>query len=102
MLTGGRSPHCERCDWNVCVSARCVIISRFTFTGLFAKALDGVDIKSLVTNVGSCAGTVPAPAGAAEDAPCGDAPGICWLGIMYMLVGTQVYVGGNRVYVGGE
>merc|ERR1712116_52933 len=34
--------------------------------GLFAKALDGVDVKALITNVGSGAGAAPA---AAADAP---------------------------------
>merc|ERR1711915_344828 len=36
--------------------------------GLFAKALDGIDIKSLVSNVGSGVGAAPA-AGGAADAP---------------------------------
>merc|ERR1712042_77334 len=39
--------------------------------GLFAKALDGIDIKSLVSNVGSGVGAAPA-AGAAADAPAAE------------------------------
>lgn len=41
--------------------------------GLFAKALDGVDVKNLITNVGSSVGSAPAggaaPAAAAAAAP---------------------------------
>ncbi|CAG9799058.1 unnamed protein product [Chironomus riparius] len=33
--------------------------------GLFAKALDGIDVKSLITNIGSGAGSGGAPSGAA-------------------------------------
>merc|ERR1712244_155557 len=40
---------------------------------LFAKALDGVNIKDLVTNIGSSAGAAPA-AGAAAPAAGGAAP----------------------------
>ena len=40
--------------------------------GLFAKALEGVDIKELITNIGSGAGAAPAAGGAAPAA--GDAP----------------------------
>merc|ERR1711860_486217 len=36
--------------------------------GLFAKALEGVDVKALITNVGSGAGAAPAAA-ASSDAP---------------------------------
>merc|ERR1712066_978222 len=39
--------------------------------GLFAKALEGMNVKELITNVGSSAGAAPA-AGAA--APAADAP----------------------------
>eukprot|EP00048_Salpingoeca_helianthica_P001913 m.52731 g.52731 ORF g.52731 m.52731 type:complete len:119 (+) comp11792_c0_seq1:51-407(+) len=42
---------------------------------LFAKALEGVDVKSLITNVGAGAGAAPAggaaPAAAAAAAPAG-------------------------------
>merc|ERR1711862_1082949 len=38
--------------------------------GLFAKALDGIDIKSLVSNVGSGVGA--APAGGGADAPAAE------------------------------
>merc|ERR1711915_1113908 len=41
--------------------------------GLFAKALDGVDVKALITNVGSGAGAAPAAGGAAP-AAAADAP----------------------------
>ncbi|XP_070496375.1 large ribosomal subunit protein P1 [Chironomus tepperi] len=33
--------------------------------GLFAKALDGIDVKSLITNIGAGAGSGGAPSGAA-------------------------------------
>jgi len=36
--------------------------------GLFAKALEGVDIKELITNIGSGAGAAPAAGGAAPAA----------------------------------
>ena len=36
--------------------------------GLFAKALEGIDIKELVSNVGSGAGSGPAAAAGAADA----------------------------------
>jgi len=39
--------------------------------GLFAKALDGIDIKSLVSNVGSGVGAAPA-AGGGADAPAAE------------------------------
>lgn len=39
--------------------------------GLFAKALDGVDVKALITNVGSGAGAAPAAGGAAPAAAAG-------------------------------
>merc|ERR1712133_321475 len=39
--------------------------------GLFAKALDGIDIKSRVSNVGSGVGAAPA-AGGAADAPAAE------------------------------
>ena len=32
--------------------------------GLFAKSLEGVNVKDLITNVGSSAGAAPAPGGA--------------------------------------
>ena len=38
--------------------------------GLFAKSLDGVNVKDLITNVGSSAGAAPAAGGA----PAGEAP----------------------------
>merc|ERR1711974_437511 len=41
--------------------------------GLFAKALEGMNVKELITNVGSSAGAAPA-AGAAAPAAGGDAP----------------------------
>merc|ERR1712136_60735 len=41
--------------------------------GLFAMALDGVDVKALITNVGSGAGAAPAAGGAAP-AAAADAP----------------------------
>ena len=34
------------------------------FVGLFAKSLDGVNVKDLITNVGSSAGAAPAAGGA--------------------------------------
>ena len=40
--------------------------------GLFAKALEGVNVKDLITNIGSGVGA--APAGAAAPAAGGDAP----------------------------
>ena len=36
--------------------------------GLFAKALEGVDIKDLITNIGSGVGAAPAAGGAAPAA----------------------------------
>merc|ERR1712221_9604 len=44
--------------------------------GLFAKALESVDLKGLITNVGSGVGAAPAAGGApaAEAPPAGDAP----------------------------
>jgi large subunit ribosomal protein LP1 len=36
--------------------------------GLFAKALEGVDVKALITSIGSGAGSSGAPAGAAPAA----------------------------------
>merc|ERR1712130_788670 len=41
--------------------------------GLFAKALEGVDVKALITNVGSGAGAAPA-GGAPAAAASSDAP----------------------------
>jgi large subunit ribosomal protein LP1 len=41
--------------------------------GLFAKALEGVNVKDLITNVGSGVGAAPA-AGGAGDAPAAAAP----------------------------
>merc|ERR1712241_1472421 len=43
----------------------------FYWPGLFAKALDGIDIKTLVSNVGSGVGAAPA-AGGAADAPAAE------------------------------
>ena len=43
--------------------------------GLFAKALEGVSIKELVSNIGSSAGAAPA-ASAAAPAAGGAAPGM--------------------------
>ncbi|EEB12244.1 acidic ribosomal protein P1, putative [Pediculus humanus corporis] len=44
--------------------------------GLFAKALEGVSIKDLITNVGASAGAAPAAAGvAAAEAPAAAAAG---------------------------
>lgn len=37
--------------------------------GLFSKALSGLNIKELITNIGSAAVAAPAPAAAAEAAP---------------------------------
>ncbi|KAK0055820.1 60S acidic ribosomal protein P1 [Biomphalaria pfeifferi] len=37
--------------------------------GLFAKALDGMNVKDLITNVGSSAGSAPAAAAAAAPVP---------------------------------
>lgn len=39
--------------------------------GLFAKALEGINVKDLITNIGSGAGAAPAAGGAA---PAGAAP----------------------------
>merc|ERR1712114_45468 len=43
--------------------------------GLFSKALEGMNVKDLITNVGSSAGAAPAAAGAApaEAAPAAEA-----------------------------
>lgn len=43
------------------------------WTTLFAKALDGKDVKDLIMNVGSGSGGAAAPAGAAAAAAGGDA-----------------------------
>lgn len=43
------------------------------FTGLFARALDGVNVKELITNIGSSAGSAPAAGGAAPAAAAGGA-----------------------------
>ncbi|KAF7186696.1 60S acidic ribosomal protein P1 [Pseudocercospora fuligena] len=43
------------------------------WTSLFAKALEGKDVKELLTNVGSGGGAAPAAAGAAGAAAGGDA-----------------------------
>ncbi|XP_033224919.1 60S acidic ribosomal protein P1-like isoform X1 [Belonocnema kinseyi] len=37
--------------------------------GLFAKALEGVNVKELITNIGSGVGAAPAPGAAAAVAP---------------------------------
>ena len=42
----------------------------FFYAGLFAKSLDGINVKDLITNVGSSAGAAPAPA-AGGGAPAG-------------------------------
>merc|ERR1712179_659407 len=41
--------------------------------GLFARALEGVNVKELITNVGSSAGSAPAAGGAAPAADAGAA-----------------------------
>ncbi|KAF5275671.1 hypothetical protein FQA39_LY06783 [Lamprigera yunnana] len=41
--------------------------------GLFAKALEGVNVKDLITKIGSGAGTAPAAAAPASGAPAGAA-----------------------------
>lgn len=50
--------HCDiivyMVDWNV--------------AGLFARALEGVNVKELITNIGSSAGSAPAAGGAAPSA----------------------------------
>jgi large subunit ribosomal protein LP1 len=38
------------------------------FSGLFARALEGVNVKELITNIGSAAGSAPAAGGAAPAA----------------------------------
>lgn len=43
-------------------------------TGLFAKALTGVNIKDMITNVGSAAAAAPAAAAPAGGAAPADAP----------------------------
>lgn len=43
----------------------------FSFVGLFARALEGIDVKQLITNVGAGVGTAPA-AGAAPAAAAAD------------------------------
>ena len=47
----------------------------FLFTALFARALEGVDIKSLLTQVGSMAAAPTAAAPAAAAAAAGDSGG---------------------------
>lgn len=42
--------------------------------GLFAKALEGVNVKDLITNIGSGVGAAPAGAAAAAAAPAAAAP----------------------------
>ncbi|XP_055839837.1 60S acidic ribosomal protein P1 [Episyrphus balteatus] len=42
--------------------------------GLFAKALEGINIKDLITNIGSGVGAAPAAGGAAADAGAAAAP----------------------------
>ncbi|TQS33636.1 hypothetical protein Golomagni_06012 [Golovinomyces magnicellulatus] len=44
------------------------------WTSLFAKALEGKDVKDLLTNVGSAGAAAPAAAGGAAAAAGGDAP----------------------------
>lgn len=41
--------------------------------GLFAKALEGVNVKDLITNIGSGVGAAPAAAGVAAAGASGDA-----------------------------
>ncbi|RUS83245.1 hypothetical protein EGW08_009009 [Elysia chlorotica] len=41
--------------------------------GLFSKALDGMNVKDLITNIGSSAGAAPAAGGAAPVAAAADA-----------------------------
>lgn len=43
----------------------------FSFVGLFARALEGIDVKQLITNVGAGVGSAPA-AGAAPAAAAAD------------------------------
>ncbi|KAK3774858.1 hypothetical protein RRG08_008407 [Elysia crispata] len=42
--------------------------------GLFAKALDGMNVKDLITNIGSSAGAAPAAGGGAAPAAAEEAP----------------------------
>ncbi|XP_055920324.1 60S acidic ribosomal protein P1 [Eupeodes corollae] len=42
--------------------------------GLFAKALEGINIKDLITNIGSGVGAAPAAGGAAADTGAAAAP----------------------------
>ncbi|XP_039296075.1 60S acidic ribosomal protein P1 [Nilaparvata lugens] len=44
------------------------------WSGLFAKALEGVSVKDLITNVGAGVGVAPAAGGAAPAAAGGAAP----------------------------
>ncbi|KAF9892720.1 hypothetical protein FE257_001122 [Aspergillus nanangensis] len=44
------------------------------WTSIFSKALEGKDIKELLTNIGSAGPAVAAPAGGAAVAAAGDAP----------------------------
>lgn len=51
------------------VASRVIIIyGKFYFSALFAKALDGVNVKDLITNIGSAVGSAPAGAPAAGGA----------------------------------
>ena len=45
-----------------------------SLAGLFARALEGVNVKELITNIGSSAGSGPAAGGAAPAAAAGAAP----------------------------
>ena len=50
-----------------------VFIQPYFYAGLFAKALDGMNVKELITNVGSSAGSAaPAAAGPADAAAPGE------------------------------
>jgi len=47
--------------------------------GLFARALEGINVKDLITNIGSAAGSAPAAGGApaAAGAPAEEKKGGC-------------------------
>ena len=57
--------------------------------GLFAKALDGIDIKDLVSNVGSGAGSGPAAGGAPA---AGAAAGGAAEGTLHYLVTVLLFI----------
>lgn len=59
--------------------------------GLFAKALDGIDIKDLVSNVGSGAGGAPAAgAGTAGDAAPAAAKGKLFCFLLVLVIFARV------------